>query len=368
VKQQADAGVDIVNDGEEGKVAIDLRAPAPHRWHGRKKKERPCGGGPNWAISEAPREPSGGPRWPARPERPSREGSRSSGQGPPNLRAPRGRQGDRGVMTAASPGVIAHFLPNSTIRAATPISPGRRRDEGGVRRHPPRGLRACRSTARSGHGPSTWAFRASNAESCESPRQYRGANHALRDIPPIASACISAGELPGAASLRHPSGDHPRRPQARPQGCLRGRQCRQSTVGGVREVPLPDDKVHFPACWIPRPFHRAPELGPSASCATRKWSGASGDRGSDCGFATFARSTWWAESPGQARLDGRGRADRFFPGAALALTRGGANAGGRLPTNQIPVGSDMVAAWRNSSDDAARRDRAWDYGHGASTI
>ena len=150
VRQQLDAGVDIVNDGEQGKVGystyvrhrltgFDGQAAVPMR--------------ADWADF---------PEAAARGERRSTV-MRPACNGPIEWKDRTAVQKDianltaaleaakpaDAFMTAASPGVIAHFLKQRVLPEPRGVSGApRRRHEGGVRRHPPGRASCSRSTAR----------------------------------------------------------------------------------------------------------------------------------------------------------------------------------------------------------------------------
>jgi 5-methyltetrahydropteroyltriglutamate--homocysteine methyltransferase len=300
VKKQLDAGVDVVNDGEQGKVGYSTYVR--HRLTG-------FGG-----VSAAPRRAD----WADFPEAAARAERRSTVARPAcnapidwkdrttvqtdvaNLQAAlEGVAPAEAFMTAASPGVIAHFLPNTHYpnRAAylARLVDVMKEEYDAIHRAGFLLQVDCPDLAMGRH----LAFpEVSNAEFVKiAEANVEALNHALRDIPPDRMRLhLCWGNYEGPHHR-----DIPLREiisvvlKARPQALsFEGANPRHEHEWVVfREVRLPDDKVIIPGVldsttnFIEHPELVAQRLVRYAEVVGRERVIA----GTDCGFATFARSS-----------------------------------------------------------------------------
>ena len=299
VKKQIDAGVDVVNDGEQGKVGYSTYVR--HRLTG-------FGG----TASVARRADWGDfPEAAARAERRSTV-ARPACNGPIDWRdrtavqkdvanlqaAVAGAAPTEAFMTAASPGVIAHFLPNEhypSREAYLARLVDVMKEEYDAIHQAGFILQVdCPDLAMGRH----LAFPdLSNAEFVKiAAGNVEALNHALRDIPPDRLRLhLCWGNYEGPHHR-----DIPLREilgvvlKARPQGLsLEGANPRHEHEWAVfREVKLPDDKVLIPGVldsttnFIEHPELVAQRIVRYAEVVGRERVIA----GTDCGFATFARS------------------------------------------------------------------------------
>jgi 5-methyltetrahydropteroyltriglutamate--homocysteine methyltransferase len=304
VRRQVETGVDVVNDGEQGKVGYSTYVR--HRLTGF--------GGQSAVPSRA--DWADFPEAAARAERRSAV-ARPSCNGPidwrdrtavdkdvANLRAAlEGSRPAEAFMTAASPGVIAHFLrndhyPSREAYLARLVDVMKEEYDAIVRA----GFLLqidCPDLAMGRH----LAFPTlSNAEFVKiAEANVEALNHALRDLPPDRMRLhLCWGNYEGPHHRDIPLREIIRVVlKARPQGLsFEGSNPRHEHEWVVfREVKLPDDKVIIPGVldsttnFIEHPELVAQRLVRYAEVVGR-------DRviaGTDCGFATFGRSTLLVE-------------------------------------------------------------------------
>jgi 5-methyltetrahydropteroyltriglutamate--homocysteine methyltransferase len=299
VKKQLDAGIDIVNDGEQGKVGYSTyvrhrltgfggQAAVPRRadWadfptaaanaERRSTVSRPaCNGAIDWQDRTAVQKDTA------------------------NLRAAlEGTQPTEAFMTAASPGVIAHFLPNDyypSREAYLARLVDVMKDEYDAIHRAGFVLQVdCPDLAMGRH----LAFPSlSNAEFVKiAEANVEALNHALRDIPPDRMRLhLCWGNYEGPHHRDIPLREIIRVAlKARPQALsLEGANPRHEHEWVVfREVPLPDEKLIIPGVldsttnFIEHPELVAQRLVRYAEVVGRERVIA----GTDCGFATFART------------------------------------------------------------------------------
>jgi 5-methyltetrahydropteroyltriglutamate--homocysteine methyltransferase len=304
VRRQVEAGVDVVNDGEQGKVGYSTYVR--HRLTGF--------GGQSAVPSRA--DWADFPEAAARAERRSAV-ARPSCNGPidwrertavdkdvANLRAALdGSRPAEAFMTAASPGVIAHFLrndhyPSREAYLARLVDVMKEEYDAIVRAGFVLQI-DCPDLAMGRH----LAFPTlSNAEFVKiAEANVEALNHALRDLPPDRMRLhLCWGNYEGPHHRDIPLREIIRVVlKARPQGLsFEGSNPRHEHEWVVfREVKLPDDKVIIPGVldsttnFIEHPELVAQRLVRYAEVVGR-------DRviaGTDCGFATFGRSTLLVE-------------------------------------------------------------------------
>jgi 5-methyltetrahydropteroyltriglutamate--homocysteine methyltransferase len=304
VRHQIDAGVDIVNDGEQGKVGystyvrhrltgFDGQATVPSR--------------ADWADF---------PEAAARSERRSTI-SRPACNGPiewkdrtamqtdvANLKAAlEGMRPTEAFMTAASPGVIAHFLRNdhypSREAYLARLVDVMKEEYDAIHRAGFILQIDCPDLAMSRH----LAFpELSNAQFLKiAQANVEALNHALRDIPPDRMRLhLCWGNYEGPHHRDIPLREIlPIALRARPQALsFEGANPRHEHEWIVfREVKLPDDRLIIPGVldsttnFIEHPELVAQRLVRYAEVVGRERVIA----GTDCGFATFARSTLQVE-------------------------------------------------------------------------
>ena len=304
VRQQVDAGVDIVNDGEQGKVGYSTYVR--HRLTGF--------GGESGVPSRA--DWADFPEAAARAERRSAV-SRPACDGPiewqdlgavqkdvANLRAAlEGVRPTEAFMTAASPGVIAHFLRNeyypSREAYLARLVDVMKEEYDAIHRAGFVLQVDCPDLAMGRH----LAFPSlSNAEFVKiAEANVEALNHALRDIPPDRMRlhlCWGNYEGPHHRDIPLREIIHVAL-KARPQALsLEGANPRHEHEWVVfREVRLPEDKVIIPGVldsttnFIEHPELVAQRLVRYAEVVGRERVIA----GTDCGFATFGRSTLQVE-------------------------------------------------------------------------
>jgi 5-methyltetrahydropteroyltriglutamate--homocysteine methyltransferase len=304
VRQQVDAGVDIVNDGEQGKVGYSTYVR--HRLTGF--------GGKSAVPSRA--DWADFPEAAARAERRSAV-SRPACNGPiewqdrgavqkdvANLRAAlAGVRPTEAFMTAASPGVIAHFLRNeyypSREAYLARLVDVMKEEYDAIHRAGFVLQVDCPDLAMGRH----LAFPSlSNAEFVKiAEANVEALNHALRDIPPDRMRlhlCWGNYEGPHHRDIPLREIIHVAL-KARPQALsLEGANPRHEHEWVVfREVRLPEDKVVIPGVldsttnFIEHPELVAQRLVRYAEVVGRERVIA----GTDCGFATFGRSTLQVE-------------------------------------------------------------------------
>ena len=304
VRQQIDAGVDIVNDGEQGKVGYSTYVR--HRLTGF-GGESVVAGRADWADF---------PEAAAHAERRSTV-SRPACTGPiewkdrtavqtdtANFKAAlAGVQPTEAFMTAASPGVIAHFLRNEhypTREAYLARLVDIMKEEYDAIHRAGFVLQVdCPDLAMSRH----LAFATlSNAEFLKiAEANVEALNHALRDIPPDRLRLhLCWGNYEGPHHRDIPLREIlPIALKARPQALsFEGANPRHEHEWVVfREVKLPDDRLIIPGVldsttnFIEHPELVAQRLVRYAEVVGRERVIA----GTDCGFATFARSTLQVE-------------------------------------------------------------------------
>ncbi|HEV2055117.1 MAG TPA: cobalamin-independent methionine synthase II family protein [Methylomirabilota bacterium] len=304
VRRQVGAGVDVVNDGEQGKVGYSTYVR--HRLTGF--------GGQSAVPSRA--DWADFPEAAARAERRSAV-ARPSCNGPidwrdrsavdkdvANLRAALdGSRPAEAFMTGASPGVIAHFLrndhyPSREAYLARLVDVMKEEYDAIVRAGFVLQI-GCPDLAMGRH----LAFPTlSNAEFVKiAEANVEALNHALRDLPPDRMRLhLCWGNYEGPHHRDIPLNEIIRVVlKARPQGLsFEGSNPRHEHEWVVfREVKLPDDKVIIPGVldsttnFIEHPELVAQRLVRYAEVVGR-------DRviaGTDCGFATFGRSTLLVE-------------------------------------------------------------------------
>ena len=299
VKKQIDVGVDIVNDGEQGKVGYSTYV-----------RHRLTGFGGESVV--APRADwSDFPEASARSERPSGI-SRPACIGPIEWRDRGAVQKDitnfrsalvgvapaEAFMTAASPGVIAHFLRNehypSREAYLARLVDVMKEEYDAIHKAGFILQVDCPDLAMSRH----LAFATvSNAEFVKiATANIEALNHALRDIPPDRMRLhLCWGNYEGPHHRDIPMREIlPVVLRARPQGLsFEGANPRHEHEWAVfKEIKLPDDKVIIPGVldsttnFIEHPGLVAQRLVRYAEVVGRERVIA----GTDCGFATFARS------------------------------------------------------------------------------
>jgi 5-methyltetrahydropteroyltriglutamate--homocysteine methyltransferase len=304
VRQQVEAGVDIVNDGEQGKVGYSTYVR--HRltgFGGQAGVPRRA----DWADFPAAA---------ARSERPSAI-SRPACNGPiewkdrgavnrdiDNFRAGlQGVQPAEAFMTAASPGVIAHFLHNehypSREAYLARLVDVMKEEYDAIHRAGFVLQIDCPDLAMSRH----LAFpELSNAEFLKiAAGNVEALNHALRDIPADRLRLhLCWGNYEGPHHRDIPLREIlPIALRARPQALsFEGANPRHEHEWAVfREVKLPDDRLIIPGVldsttnFIEHPELVAQRLVRYAEVVGRERVIA----GTDCGFATFARTTLQVE-------------------------------------------------------------------------
>jgi 5-methyltetrahydropteroyltriglutamate--homocysteine methyltransferase len=304
VRQQVDAGVDIVNDGEQGKVGYSTYV-----------RHRLTGFGGQAAVPTRA-DWADFPEAAARSERRSTI-SRPSCNGPiewkdrtavqkdvANFRAAlQGVQATEAFMTAASPGVIAHFLRNehypSREAYLARLVDVMKEEYDAVHRAGFVLQVDCPDLAMSRH----LAFpELSNAQFLKiAEANVEALNHALRDIPPDRLRLhLCWGNYEGPHHRDIPLREIlPIALKARPQALsFEGANPRHEHEWVVfREVKLPDDRLIIPGVldsttnFIEHPELVAQRLVRYAEVVGRERVIA----GTDCGFATFARSVLQVE-------------------------------------------------------------------------
>jgi 5-methyltetrahydropteroyltriglutamate--homocysteine methyltransferase len=299
VRQQVDAGVDVVNDGEQGKVGYSTYVR--HRLTG-------FGG-----QSDVPRRADWAdfPEAAARAERRSTV-ARPACDGPIEWKDRNAVQKDVGnfraalegvthaeaFMTAASPGVIAHFLPNTHYPSREAylarLVDVMKEEYDAIHRAGFLLQVDCPDLAMGRH----LAFPdLSNAEFVKiAEGNVEALNHALRDVPPDrARLHLCWGNYEGPHHRDIPLREIIRVAlKARPQALsFEGANPRHEHEWVVfREVKLPDEKIVIPGVlnsttnFIEHPELVAQRLVRYAEIVGRERVIA----GTDCGFATFARS------------------------------------------------------------------------------
>ena len=283
VRAQRDAGVDIVSDGEQGKVGYSTYVR--HRLTGFGGRSRPaCGRGRTGPTSRKPPRAASGAR---RSSAPTCNGpidwkDRDRGRArtsPTSRAARRGGGADRRVHD----GGLARrhrALPDERALPDPRGLPGaaRRRHERGVRRHPQGGLRAPGRLPGPGHEPPPRLPRAEQRGVPQDRRgQRRGAQpRAARHPARPACACTSAGATTRVrtTATSRCARSCPSRCKARPQAHLvRGRQpAARARVGRVpRTIKLPDDRLHHPRrARLDDQLHRASGAGRPAHRPLRR--------------------------------------------------------------------------------------------------
>jgi len=298
VRRQAAAGVDLVNDGEQGKVGYSTYVR--HRLTGFEGSSAVAQRA-DWA--DFPEALARNPR--SSVARPSCTGAidwrdrEAVGRDVDNLRAAlKGVPVTEAFMTAASPGVIAHFLPNTHYpsRAAylARLVDVMKEEYDAIHRAGFLLQVDCPDLAMGRH----LAFPdLSNADFVKiAEANVEALNHALRDIPPDRIRMhLCWGNYEGPHHR-----DIPLREiigvalKARPQALsFEGANPRHEHEWVVfREIRLPDDKIIIPGVldsttnFIEHPELVAQRLVRYAEVVGRERVIA----GTDCGFATFARS------------------------------------------------------------------------------
>jgi 5-methyltetrahydropteroyltriglutamate--homocysteine methyltransferase len=306
VRQQIDVGLDVVNDGEQGKVGYSTYVR--HRLTGFDGHvAAPTRPRPDWADF---------PEAAARSERPSTV-SRPTCNGPIEWKdreavgrdvanfktALQGVQPAEAFMTAASPGVIAHFLRNEhypTREAYLARLVDVMKEEYDAIHRAGFLLQVdCPDLAMSRH----LAFpELSNAQFCKiAEANVEALNHALRDIPADRVRLhLCWGNYEGPHHRDIPLREIlPIALRARPQALsFEGANPRHEHEWIVfREVKLPDDRLIIPGVldsttnFIEHPELVAQRIERYADVVGRERVIA----GTDCGFATFARSALQVE-------------------------------------------------------------------------
>jgi 5-methyltetrahydropteroyltriglutamate--homocysteine methyltransferase len=299
VRAQRDAGVDIVSDGEQGKVGYSTYVR--HRLTGFGGRSVP-GVRADWA--DFPKAAARGERR-STVERPTCNGPidwkdrTAVGKDIANLRAAvAGVPTTDAFMTAASPGVIAHFLKNEhypTREAYLARLVDVMKEEYDAIHEAGLVLQVdCPDLAMSRH----LAFpELSNSEFLKiAEANVEALNHALRDIPPDRMRLhLCWGNYEGPHHRDIPLREIlPIALRARPQALsFEGANPRHEHEWAVfREIRLPDDRLIIPGVvdsttnFIEHPDLVAQRIVRYAEIVGRERVIA----GSDCGFATFARS------------------------------------------------------------------------------
>jgi 5-methyltetrahydropteroyltriglutamate--homocysteine methyltransferase len=299
VRQQVDTGVDVVNDGEQGKVGYSTYV-----------RHRLTGFGGQSAVPARP-DWADFPEAAARSERRSTI-SRPACNGPIEWKDRAATQKDlanlraavdtarptEAFMTAASPGVIAHFLPNQhypTREAYLARLVDVMKEEYDAIHRAGFVLQVdCPDLAMGRH----LAFhQLSNAEFVKiAEANVEALNHALRDIPPDRMRLhLCWGNYEGPHHRDIPLREIlPVALRARPQALsFEGANPRHEHEWVVfKEIRLPDDRVIIPGVldsttnFIEHPELVAQRIVRYAEIVGRERVMA----GTDCGFATFARS------------------------------------------------------------------------------
>ena len=347
VRQQLDAGVDVVSDGEQGKVGYSTYVRHRLTGFGGQSAGRPRA---DWADF---------PEAAARAERRSTV-SRPACNGPidwkdrtavekdvANLRAALdGVQPSEAFMTAASPGVIAHFLPNqhypSREAYLARLVDVMKEEYDAIHRSGFVLQVDCPDLAMGRH----LAFPdLSDAEFLKiAAANVEALNHALRDIPADRMRLhLCWGNYEGPHHR-----DIPLREilgialKARPQALsFEGANPRHEHEWVVfREVKLPDDRIIIPGVldsttnFIEHPELVAQRLVRYAEVVGRERVMA----GSDCGFrdlCALRRRRRARDRLGQAALDDGGRAPRLRPALApVTLTHNGQRRASRHTTRR----------------------------------
>ena len=300
VRQQVEAGLDVVNDGEQGKIGYSTYVRLRLTGFGGERKA--VGGRADWADF---------PEAAARAERRA-TAARPACDGPidwkdrgavdtdtANLRAAlAAAPATDAFMTAASPGVIAHFLPNDhypTREAYLARLVDVMKEEYDAIHRAGFVLQVdCPDLAMGRH----LAFPdLSNAEFVKiAEANVEALNHALRDIPPERVRMhLCWGNYEGPHHRDIPLREIVRTVlRARPHAIsFEGANPRHEHEWVVfREVRLPDDKVIIPGVLDSTTnFIEHPEL---VAQRLVRYAGVVGRErviaGTDCGFATFGRS------------------------------------------------------------------------------
>jgi len=299
VRQQLDAGVDIVNDGEQGKVGYSTYVRQRLTGFGGQSTVR---GRADWADF---------PEAAARAEKRAQV-ARPACNGPiewkdraavdrdiANFRAALdGVAVTEAFMTAASPGVIAHFLPNQYFPSREAylarLVDVMKVEYDAIHRAGFVLQVDCPDLAMGRHLGFPDLTNAEFVKIAES--NIEALNHALRDIPADRLRLhLCWGNYLGPHHRDIPLREIIRAVlKARPQGLsFEGANCRHEHEWVVfREVRLPDDKVIIPGVldsttnFIEHPELVAQRLVRYAEVVGRERVMA----GSDCGFATFGRS------------------------------------------------------------------------------
>ena len=299
VRLQAEAGADVVNDGEQGKVGYSTYVRQRLTGFGGESTVR---GRADWADF---------PEAAARAERRSTV-ARPACNGPvewedraaverdtANLRAALdGAQVTEAFMTAASPGVIAHFLPNqhypSREAYLARLADVMKEEYDAVHRAGFVLQIDCPDLAMGRHLGFPESSSAEFVKIAEG--NIEALNHALRDIPADRMRLhLCWGNYQGPHHRDIPLKEILRAVlKARPQGLsFEGANPRHEHEWVVfREIRLPDDKVIIPGVldtttnFIEHPELVAQRLVRYAEAVGRERVIA----GSDCGFATFGRS------------------------------------------------------------------------------
>jgi 5-methyltetrahydropteroyltriglutamate--homocysteine methyltransferase len=299
VRREVDAGVDVVNDGEQGKIGYATYVRQRLTGFGGQSTVR---GRADWADF---------PEAAARAERRS-TAARPACNGPidwkdrgavakdtANLRAGlEGVQAAEAFMTAASPGVIAHFLPNEHYASREAylarIVDVMKEEYDAIHRAGFVLQLDCPDLAMGRHLAFPDLSNAAFVKIAEA--NVEALNHALRDIPADRLRLhLCWGNYEGPHHRDIPLREIIRVAlRARPQGLsFEGANPRHEHEWIVfREVRLPDDKVIIPGVldsttnFIEHPELVAQRLVRYAEVVGRERVIA----GSDCGFATFGRS------------------------------------------------------------------------------
>jgi len=299
VEKQRAAGIDVVNDGEQGKVGYSTYVRQRLTGFGGRSTIR---GRADWGdfpaaaaraekLTQVARPACNGPvEW---KDRAAVDGDIA------NFRAAlEGVAVTEAFMTAASPGVIAHFLPNQYFPSREAylarLVDVMKEEYDAVHRAGFILQVDCPDLAMGRH----LAFpEVSNAEFVKiAEGNIEALNHALRDIPADRMRLhLCWGNYQGPHHRDIPLREIIRAVlKARPQGLsFEGANCRHEHEWVVfREVRLPDDKVIIPGVldsttnFIEHPELVAQRLVRYAEVVGRERVMA----GSDCGFATFGRS------------------------------------------------------------------------------
>ncbi len=343
VRRQAEAGVDLVSDGEMSKIgyATYIR----HRLSGFEVGEVPRATPADLdaypvfrdRLASPARRPATSGRSVAAPS-PTSTASRSNATSRGSPPRSTGAAVTGGFMNAPSPGIIALFQPNEYYPSFEAyLGAHRRRDAGGVRGHRRGRLPAADRRAGPRHGPPHHVPGPSPTRSSWRARrlQIEALNHALSGIDPADRVRLHLcwGNYEGPHHLdigvEKIIGAHPLGPARHAR--LRGVQpAPRARVGRLGEAPIPDDKVLAPGRdRHDHQLHRAPRAGGRADPSLRRHRRRrAGDRRHRLRLRHLGRLRGHRPRHllGQAALARRGRAPGFVPAPNPPAARSGGRA------------------------------------------